>query len=158
MKMRDFSAIKAEYIATNLSYRALSQKHGIPITTLSETAKREGWVELRRQARDKAVAEFVDAAAHDHAERALRINEVADKLLDIIDDALSAVGSDIHPQSLKWYTSALRDIKDIKNVRTELDVREQEARIDKLRREAAAEDSSREIIVTIEGGEGGFAE
>lgn len=158
MEIRDFSAIKAEYITTNMSYRALSEKHGIPITTLSETAKREGWVALRKQARDKAVAEFVEATAHDHAKRALRLNEVADKLLDVIDGALSNIGSDIHPQSLKWYTSALKDIKDIKNIRTELDMREQEARIEKLRREAVSEDSSREIVVTIEGGEEGFAE
>lgn len=158
MEIRDFSAIKAEYIAGNVSYRALAAKYNIPLTTLSEAAKREGWVSLRAQARDKAVVKYVDAAAADHAERAVRINAVADKLLDLIDDALNGLSSDVHPQALKWYTGALKDLKDIKDVRSLLDIREQEARIEKLRRECVRDEDGKEIIVTIRGGTEDMAE
>lgn len=158
MEIRDLSAIKAEYIASNMSYRALAAKYNIPLTTLSEAAKREGWVGLRAQARDKAVAKFVDAAAADHAERAVRINAVADKLLDLIDDALTGLSSDVHPQALKWYTGALKDLKDIKDVRSMLDIREQEARIEKLRRDAERGEDGGSVVVTIRGGTEDMAE
>lgn len=152
MEMRDLSAAKAEYIASNISYRALAAKYNVPLTTLCEAGKRECWVELRKQARDKAVAKFVDAAATDHAERAVRINSVADKLLELIDDALANLSSDVHPQALKWYTGALKDLKDIKDVRSALDIREQEARIEKLRKETERGDDDGKIVVTIRGG------
>lgn len=45
-------------------------------------------------------------------------------------------------QGLKQIASALRDIKEVKMLRTELDDQEQQARIDKLRREAEKDDNS----------------
>lgn len=38
-------------------------------------------------------------------------------------------------QSVKHLTSALKDIKDVKGIKSEIDLKEQEARIDKLRKE-----------------------
>ncbi len=42
----------------------------------------------------------------------------------------------IDSQSLKHYTSALKDLKDIKGVKSDIDLREQEARINKLIKDA----------------------
>lgn len=147
----DMSAIKAEYIATDISYRALAKKYGAPHRTIEDMGKREGWVELRRQARGELVAKTVDAVIQGTVERTVKINDVADQLLDIISDTLAAEGSNLHPQHLKWYTSALKDLRDIKGVKSELDAREQEARIEKLRREAMDGAASNEIVVTIGG-------
>lgn len=60
------------------------------------------------------------------------------------------VHSIIDRSGLKAITSALRDIKEIQMLKTELDNREQEARIAKLQREALEEDKDNEIKVTIE--------
>ena len=146
----DMTAIKAEYIATDISYRALAEKYGIPKRTIEDMGRREGWVGLRSQARGDIVAKTVEATIDAKVSQAVKINEVADQLLDIISDTLAAEGSNMHPQHLKWYTSALKDLRDIKGVKSELDTREQEARIEKLRREAQKEDADAPTLV-VEG-------
>ena len=59
-------------------------------------------------------------------------------------------------QSIKHFTSALKDIKDIKGIKSDLDLREQEARIEKLRKDAMTEEEDSEIVVTMEGGIGKY--
>ena len=62
------------------------------------------------------------------------------------------VKSIIDRSGIKAIASALRDIKEVQMLKTELDRREQEARIAKLQKEAEAEEKeSNEIKVTIEG-------
>lgn len=70
------------------------------------------------------------------------------------DEKLLEVKSIIDRQGLKQIASALKDIKEVKMLKTELDKQEQEARIEKLRREAEREDQSgsNEVTVTILGG------
>ena len=53
---------------------------------------------------------------------------------------------------LKQVASALRDLKEVQMVRTELDNQEQQAKIDKLRREAQREETDTNLVVTIAGG------
>lgn len=53
---------------------------------------------------------------------------------------------------LKQVASALRDLKEVQMVRTELDNQEQQARIDKLHRDAQREDTQTNLVVTIAGG------
>ena len=48
--MELWRAIKAEYIASTISYRKLAEKYGVSRTTLERKAKEERWTELRRQA------------------------------------------------------------------------------------------------------------
>jgi hypothetical protein len=55
---------------------------------------------------------------------------------------------------LKAIASSLRDIKEIQMLKTELDMREQEARIEKLRRDAEKDDdSTSEIEIVFKAGE-----
>ena len=78
---------------------------------------------------------MVNAISNDIAKKSTKINDVADKLLDKIVDLLEAIEV-ADSQTIKQCTSALKDIKDIKGIKTELDLKEQEARIDKLRKDA----------------------
>lgn len=60
---------------------------------------------------------------------------------------------------LKAIASSLRDIKEIQMLKTELDMREQEARIDKLRKEADREDdTTNEVEVIFNAGPGEWNE
>ena len=59
----------------------------------------------------------------------------------------------IDRSGLKAIASALRDIKEIQMIRTELDDQEQEARIEKLRREADRDDNVSEVSVVFNAGE-----
>lgn len=55
-------------------------------------------------------------------------------------------------QSMKQLTSALKDLKDVKGFKTDADMREQEARIRNLEKQAEADDKTdNEIKVVIEG-------
>jgi hypothetical protein len=145
----DWKRIKAEYIAGGTSYRKLAEKYGVPRTNLERRAKEEKWTELRRQAEGKAEAKMVDAISEKQAAKADKIIDVADKLLNKIAEVIDLVSD---TQGLKHISSALKDIKDIKGFKSSADMREQEARIRNLEKQAQAEDNeSNEIKVTIEG-------
>ena len=67
------------------------------------------------------------------------------------EEKLLEVKSIVDRQGLKQIASALKDIKEVKMLRSELDRQEQEARIDKLRKEAMVEKENNEVKVTISG-------
>ena len=131
----DWDIIKAEYIAGGTSYRKLAEKYGVSFNTLSGVAIREEWAKLKKQAQNKSTTKMVNTIAKDMAKNAVKINDVADKLLDKIVMLLEECEG-IDSQSIKQLTSSLKDIKDIKGVKSDIDLKEQEARIDKLRRDA----------------------
>ena len=129
----DWNELKAEYIAGGTSYRKLAEKYGVPFSTLKEHARKEQWTELREKARHKADMKFANIIGEKQANRSVKIDDVADKLLDKISDLLE--NFELDTQSIKHLTSSLKDIKDIKGVKSKLDIKEQEARIDKLRKD-----------------------
>lgn len=146
----DWKQIKSEYIAGGTSYRKLAAKHGVSFSTLKDIARKEKWTDLREQAQHKADTKLTDVIGEKQAARSAKIIDVADKLLDKISDTIDALGV-IDSQSLKHFTSALKDLKDIKGIKSDIDLREQEARIAKLQKDAQAEEMDSEIKVTIEG-------
>lgn len=145
----DWKRIKAEYIAGGTSYRKLADKYSVPFGTLRRVAEREGWTQKRTQVAHKADTKMVDAISDKQAAKADKIIDVADKLLNKIAEVIDLVSD---TQGLKHISSALKDIKDIKGFKSSADMREQEARIRNLEKQAQAEDNeSNEIKVTIEG-------
>lgn len=150
----DWNILKAEYIAGGTSYRKLAEKYkdeGVTFDNLKNVAVKEGWAKLKEQAKNKATTKMVDTISKDIAKNAVKINDVADKLLDKIVMFLDECDG-IDSQSIKQLTSSLKDIKDIKGVKSEIDLKEQEARIDKLRKDAMEEDKDKTITVVMEGG------
>lgn len=152
----DWKKIKAEYIAGGTSYRKLAEKYGVPRSNIERRAKAEKWTKLRGQAEGKAEAKIIEKVSKKQAAKADKIVDVADKLLDKISELIAVGVTDT--QGLKHLTSALKDIKEIKGFKTDADMREQEARIAKLVKEATAtDDTTNEISITIEGGESSWA-
>ena len=129
----DWKEIKAEYIVGDTSYRKLAEKHGVSFSTLRGIAKREKWTDLKAQAQHNADTKLVETIGDDKGTHSVKINDVADKLLDKILSLVSGEG--LGTQGLKHLTSALKDIKEIKGIKSDIDLREQNARIDKLRKE-----------------------
>jgi anti-sigma28 factor (negative regulator of flagellin synthesis) len=146
----DWKKIKAEYIAGGTSYRKLAAKYGVSFSTLRDTAIREKWTDLREQARNKSVTKLVESIGEQNGTYKVSINEVADKLLEKIIGLLD-VSEIVDSQAIKQCTSALKDIKDIKGIKSEIDLREQEARIDKLRKDVMEEDGNTSVTVRFEG-------
>lgn len=150
--MADWNAIKAEYIRGGTSYRKIAEKYGVSFNTLKTVAIREKWTDLRQQTSNTATTKLVDKIGGQQASRSAKILDVADKLLDKISGTIDMMDA-ISSQDLKHFTSALKDLKDIKGIKSEIDLKEQEARIAKLQKEAIAEEKeNNEIKVTIECG------
>ena len=145
--MVEWTRIKAEYIAGGTSYRKLAEKYGVSFTTLQRKAKEEKWLELRRQKEDKTETKIVDSISNQEAKKAVDIIDVADTLLEKI-GVLATMVADA--DSIKKLTSAIKDLKDIKGIKSEADIREQEARIAKLQKEAEDEVKDTTVIVQFE--------
>lgn len=151
--MADWSNIKTEYITTETSYRELSQKYGVHYTNIAKRASKEGWQQLRQQHATRTQTKMVDAVERRKVDRAARLLDVSDLLLEKVrklidsDDKIA-----MDTQGMKHLSGVLKDLKEIQMIRSELDIREQEARIEKLRREAQQEQNREPIQVII--GEG----
>ena len=147
----DWKRIKAEYVAGGTSYRKLAEKYGVSFGTLRKVAAKEKWTDLRNKAVAKADTKIIESVSDKQADKAKKIIDVADKLLDKISSTIDQMDV-MDSQSIKHFTSALKDLRDIKGIKSEADLREQEARIAKLQKEAEADDTdNNEIKVTIEG-------
>lgn len=145
----DWKKIKAEYIAGGTSYRKLAEKYGVPRTTLERKAKEEKWTELRRQADGKAEAKIVNDISKQNAKIDDKYYRLVDMLLDKAEDLIVATPI-WQPTTLKELATAMKYLKECKGVKSDADIREQEARIAKFQREAEAEEKDNEIRVTIE--------
>lgn len=146
----DWKKIKAEYIAGGTSYRKLAEKYNVSFGTLRRVAEREGWTQKRTQVAHKADTKMIESISDDVAEKAVDIVDVADRILTKIEEVLGCVAT---PQDIRHLTSALKDLKDIKGIKSEADIREQEARIAKLRKDAEKEaDTVDEIEVIFNAG------
>lgn len=133
----DWNKLKAEYIAGGTSYRKLAKKYGVSFSSVRFKAEQEKWTDLKAQAQHSANTKIVESIVEDITEQAVSIDNVADKLLEKITSMLAH--EKLTTQNLKHLTSALKDIKDVKGIKTDADKREQEARIDKLRKEIEAD-------------------
>ena len=147
----DWSRIRKDYIAGRGSYRELSAKYGVPYRTLADRAKAEKWVELRNQSRAKAASKTVETVADANGRVQTRMQDAAEALMGkVVEGVLAADPEDA--RNLKAYSGVLRDLKEVLDLRTPLDVKEQEARIEKLRRDAEDKNAGgMAITVRLEG-------
>lgn len=165
--MADWQAIKAEYITTDTSYRKLAKKYGISHVQIGNVGKEENWVELRKQYLDEALTKTVDNALDERVDRMTRVMDLTDQLLEKLEQAVGELdkviivhkekvekgntettteyreakdGGIIDRAGLRQLTAALKDIKEVQMLKSELDRKEQEARIANLQRQAEKEE------------------
>ena len=148
----DWKKIKAEYIRGGISYRKLAEKYGVSFSSISRRMREEKWTDLRKQSESKANAKIVESVAEKETERINMFESIADKLLAQIDKIIEDPEVLMHVKSMRDLTGAIRDLKEIKGFKSDLDLQEQKARIDKLRKEAREESQeSKDIKVIISG-------
>lgn len=147
--MEDWLKIKTEYITTDTSYRKLAEKYGVNYSVIGARARAEGWVEERTQFIHKTHTKTLEEISKNQAKRAAQIYKVADKLLLKI-EAKADGKSPIKEKDIRALTAALRDLKEIQNIRSDLDRQEQEARIANLRKQAGPEQKETATLI-IEG-------
>lgn len=148
--MADWQAIKTEYITTDTSYRKLAQKYGVNATNIAKKASKEKWVEERNKNASKTLSKTLNAISNKQADRAARLQTVADKLLTKV-ERLVDEGEELltDTSTMRDIARVLKDIKDIQMIRSDADLREQEARIDKLQKEAMVEKENAKSIEVV---------
>lgn len=149
----DWTKIKTEYITdSKSSYRKLAEKYNVSFNTLQCRAKKEGWADLKRQAQDKITKKTIDKDIEKKVDRATRLMDVTDKLLNKVEEAieeLSTAGIVLNAQALKQISGTLKDIKEVHGVKSDRDIREQEARIRNLEKQAE-DDSKKDTTITVQ--------
>ena len=150
--MADWQAIKTEYITTDTSYRKLAQKYGVNHAVIGQRAKAEKWVDLRRRHIDKTQTKALNTISNKQADRAAKLISVSDLLLDKVKGLLEADEELLVDTSImKDVSVILKNLKDIQMIRSEADLREQEARIEKLRKEAMGDNENNKPTLVVEG-------
>ena len=176
--MADWQAIKTEYITTDTSYRKLAQKYGVRYATLQARAKEEKWTELRDRHRTSTVSKSLTKISNKQAAKLARIDGITDKLLNKLEKAVDELdleiikrktkveegltetttetmeaveGGIVDRAGLRHLTAALKDLKEIQMLKSELDRQEQEARIEKLRKEAMGDKENSAPTLVVEG-------
>ena len=149
----DWKKLRAEYIAGGISYRKLAEKYNVSFHTLRKQAAKEGWKELRDKTTAKTVTKIIEMESDKQADRMKRLLTVSDKLLQAVEDAVDAfqVGElQLDKGALKSLSGTIKDIKEIQNIKSQIDIEEQKARIAILKKQAEAEDTaSNDIRVVI---------
>jgi hypothetical protein len=145
----DWNKIKAEYIAGGTSYRKLAEKHGVSFNTLKDIAVREHWNDLKQQAHNRATTKMVDVVSDKSAKIDDKYFRLVDKLFTKAEEVIDNTPI-WQVNSIKEMATALKYLKECKGVKSEADMREQEARIAKLQKEAQEDDNTlTEIKVTF---------
>ena len=145
----NWEAIKCEYITDpTTSYRKLSQKYGVSRGNLCAVGREEKWVELRDQHRANLVAKTVAAVETAKANRAKKIQTVADKLLNRI-EAMVDGDKPMDTKAIRALTAAVKDLKEIQSIKSDLDEKEQMARIANLEKQADKDASSKDVTVEM---------
>lgn len=175
--MDEWLKIKTEYITTDTSYRKLAEKYGVNYQTICARSKAEGWIKLREQHRNRTFTKTVNKISGQQAKQAAKINDLADKLLVKLEQAIEELdlqvttnkiktvtgdteqtmefkvaseGGTVDRAGLRQLTAALRELKDIKGELSDLDRQEQQARIANLQKQAAKNDDAKAGSVTIQ--------
>lgn len=149
----DWNKLKREYIAGGTSYRKLAAKYDANLSVLKRIAHDENWVGLREQCKAKAATKIVEIESDKQAERMKRLLAVSDNLLDVVEEAVRSFQAGelaMDRTALKALSGTIKDIKDIQNIKTELDIEEQKARIANLKKQAEADTTDTTVTVVFD--------
>ncbi len=150
----DWNKIKAEYIAGGTSYRKLAEKYGISRSKLQARATRERWVALQGQVKAKTESKIVNSVSDKSAKIDDKYFRLVDKLFDRAEEVIDKTPV-WQISSIKDMATALKYLKECKGIKSDADIKEQDARIKKLLKDAERVDDGgiTEIEVTFSAGE-----
>ena len=150
----DWDDIKNEYVTTTISTRVLAKKRAVPYSTLRSRAAKEKWYALKEQYRRDVGTKQIAAAQKQAANYHVKLYDIAYKVatqLETLVDSGDMVSLGLKPRDV---TGALKDLADVLHLRSDADMREQEARIRKLQRDAeqAQTESTKQLVIRIDPG------
>ena len=151
----DWAKTKREYVTSGKTLREMAAESGISYSQIRKVSAAEKWSEARNKYRTETERKLIDRASTLTAEANVTLYEAAKAWAETL---MSYTKQEV--EDLKWkpkdITGPLKDCFDILNNKSDLDIEEQRARIDKLRKEAQTEEQTREVRVRIEGAGDGW--
>lgn len=161
----DWFKIKGEYITTKCSYADLAKKYNVNKTTLANRAKEEDWTGERERHANETLLRTIKGIEKEQSARMMKLFSLTDNVLNALTDAIEGKNGEearaLVLSNPKQVTGAIKDIKEIYMLRSSGDLAEQEARINKLRRDAEKvdeENSTIQVVFGTEEGQEGWAE
>ena len=153
----NWEQIRVDYITNeSASYRKLAKKYGVSYTAVGDKARAEGWLKEREHYQTKTLSKTIAAVSKRQASRATRLQAITDKLLSKIERAVDDLEMReimTDKGAIRQITGALKDIKDIQMIKSEADIREQEARIRGLERQIEDDVGAQIDIIFADGTE-----
>lgn len=150
----DWKAIKTEYITGDISYRKLAEKHKIPFSTLRDKAVAEQWYKQKERNRNEIVTKSIEQIVEKESTKLAKTDDkyyrILDKLFDKAEELVENTPI-LTPQMLKDIATTMKYLKECKSIKSDVDIREQEARIKKLEAEVNADNKDTKITVEIVG-------
>ncbi len=134
----NWTAIKAEYIAGEGSYRTLARKYGIRMATLAARAKAESWVQEREKVSNDTVAKAIRKNETAQVNALSWLGKAKERLAEKLAAAVEAV-DETDAQAVRQIVAAVKDAQIVLNDKTDAQIREQEARIKTLEKQAESE-------------------
>lgn len=81
----NWDALKTLYATTQLSLNDLAKREGLKLHTVQERSRKDGWVAARMAFRTQAVAQAVDLAVDNEANRLAKIISAANSMASVIE-------------------------------------------------------------------------
>lgn len=136
--MPDWEKLKAEYITdTAATYRSLGEKYGVNFASIGRRASREHWPQEREKSQSRINARCIRDIEKKKAAREARLITASDKAMNKILSRLDQMSEeDTDGRELRQLVAAMKDIRDIQLLRSDLDVEEQRTRIEVLKKQA----------------------
>ena len=86
----DWQKIKFDYVTNpQSSIKYISEKYGIRNRTVTEKCRTEGWVAAKKEYINRVTEKAVEKAATKNADSLARLSNVADKLVGVLEKAVS---------------------------------------------------------------------
>ena len=147
----DWNKVKADYISSDIPLRQLAKKHEISFNTLAKRAVKEKWYDLKKQKDNNATTKLLEKLSEKGASIDEKYFTLVDKLLDRAGTLIETM-PEWNVASIKDMASAMKSLKECKGVKSDLELREQEARIRNLEKQASAEEqTNKHIVIQIDG-------
>ena len=157
----DWNAIRVEYVTTKVSYSDLSKKYRVSKTRIATVASEQGWVKQREQLLNDAFTKTIKDIEKQQARRMLNLFNITDKVLETLSEAIENADGDSAKALVlsdpKKLTGAIKDIKEIYMLRSAADLDEQQARIEKLKKDAEDRNQTTGVEVVFESEEAEWA-
>ena len=182
----NWDALKTLYATTQLSLNDLAKREGLKLHTVQERSRKDGWVAARMTFRTQAVAQAVDIAVDNEANRLAKIIKAANSMAAVIEGAFTdpdqfhrhiVLDMDtmvekqfdkLDSKAIKDFTGALKDmtlvLRNLHNLPTQAEAEAQRIAAERLKLEQrkvdaaeAANQVDKSIVVKLEGDLEAFA-